>query len=161
MSKHGRTFRWKNGLMDENLIDGTLMPTHKYLVSMQKVNIQCRPTVYSTCVQRLSVQTIQVYTVQVSLCVLLNHRLMRPACPSQQDTAQCFSFFWLEVTLKNRSVEICLLAVVPLSHRVESMEGGGVGRWQERRWSKKKKWRWDSSRKSSWIPSWPEVKNRL
>lgn len=121
------------------------------LVSMQIVDIQCRPIIYSTCV-RLSVHTYTpIYTTILSPPPShVDHNLMHPSCPSERDTAQSFPSFLQKVTektfLRRSYSSLC-------SHLSIVWRGwwGGELLWEERAW----KWTWESSRKPSWVLPWP------
>lgn len=138
-----KTWLWQN-------ISSTMSAVFVKLLSMQIVDIQCRPIIYSTYVQRLSVHTYTptVYTLQYS----------PPTPQSRWTTTWC-----IPPVFQNRiqfnlfhpfSMKISLLSAVPLFHHGERM-AGATWRWEERAW----KWTGDSSRKLSWVLPWPEVKD--
>lgn len=116
------------------------------LISMQLVDIQRRPIIYSTCVQRLPVHT-PIYSSPSLSCRTTTF------WPSERNTVQSFHPL-AESHLKKPSYE----DLPPLFgfHHLERMVGG-ERQWEERAWGCGCG---DSSREPSWVLPWPEVKNR-
>lgn len=122
------------------------------LVSMQIVNIQCRPVIYSTYVQRLSVHTyIPMYSAILSLPLSRWTTTWVIHSVPQNGIQLSPSHPFCRKSIKNLSVKLFLLSVVSFFHHAERMAGGEYW-WEERR---AQKWMWVSSRKPSWILPWP------
>lgn len=123
------------------------------LVSMQSVDIQRRPMIYSTCVQGLSVHTYtRIYTAALPLCPV-GPRPDASLLSLRTGHSSVLLNPLAESHLENLPMKIPLSSLwFLLSRHVERMVGGEQ-RWEERAWE----WMWGSSRKPPWVLPRPEV----